>query len=69
MVADSVEHWSRMREIMGSSLWSSQTNDLYNCYLSLPNQVLDILREGQGLGQHYKVTISGHCHKSVPVLI
>ena len=48
-VAKSEAHWSRVREIVGSSLWSSQTNDLYNRYLSLPSQVLGIIRIGQGL--------------------
>ena len=27
-VAESIHHWSRMQEIVGSKQWSSQTNDL-----------------------------------------
>ena len=48
-VADSIEHSSRVQEIMGSNPWSIQTNDLSNVYLSLPSQVLGIIRIGQGL--------------------
>ena len=58
-----------------------------NWYLSLPSQMLSVIRLRQGLvgsvsdqenvtewagfpvGQHYKVTMSVHCHKSVPMLI
>ena len=36
-------------EIVGSNTWSSQTNDLYNCHLVLPSQVLGIITIGLGL--------------------
>ena len=48
-VVESVEHLSRMREIVGSNPWAGQTNDLYNLYLSLPSQVLSIIRIEQRL--------------------
>ena len=51
--------------------------------MSLSSQALSIIRIGQGMvwsvrimwlfalpvGKHYKVTISAHCHKSLPVLL
>ena len=38
-----------VREIVGSNPWSSQSNYLSNLYMSLPSQVLGIIRIGQGL--------------------
>ena len=46
---ESVEHWSRVWEIVGSNTWLSQTNDVSNWYLSLPSHVLGIIRIGHGL--------------------
>ena len=48
-VAESVECRTRVQEIVGSNPLSNQTNDLLNWYLSLPSQVLGIIRIGQGL--------------------
>ena len=48
-VTESVEHGSRMWEIVGSNPWSSQTNDLKNRYLSVPSQVLGHYSDMQGL--------------------
>ena len=36
-VAESVEHGSRVQEIVHSNPWSSQTNDLSNLYLLIPS--------------------------------
>ena len=48
-VTELVEYWSHVWKITGSNPWSSQTSDLSNGYLSLPSQVLGIMRIGQGL--------------------
>ena len=48
MIAEPVEHWARMQEIVGSNPWSSQTNDLKDLYVLLPSQVLGIIRKRIG---------------------
>ena len=49
VVAGSVEHGPRVREVVGSNAWSGQTNDINILYLSFPSHVLGIIRIGKGL--------------------